>query len=80
MRSKARLDLLDTVSSPLLLSGLLLSLAVSESCFWLALSGFALLTAVYALKGVHLVRARRRPTASSGRHALTTGRGMLHRN
>lgn len=62
VRSKARLDLLDTISSLLLLSGLLLSLAVSESWFWLTLSGFALMTAVYAVKGVHLLRARRRPT------------------
>ncbi|MFF8279926.1 hypothetical protein [Streptomyces lateritius] len=63
VRSKARLDLLDTVGSMLLLSGLLLGLVVAESWFWLTPAGFALVTAVYAVKGVHLLRARRRPTA-----------------
>ncbi|MCT4356285.1 hypothetical protein M5362_24450 [Streptomyces sp. Je 1-79] len=62
VRSKARLDLLDTVGSMLFLIGLLLSLVVAESWFWLSLAGFALVTAVYAVKGVHLLRARRRPT------------------
>lgn len=62
VRFKARLDLLDAGSSLLLFGGLLLSLVVAESWFWLSLVGFALLTVVYAVKGVHLLRARRRPT------------------
>ncbi|MER5893308.1 hypothetical protein [Streptomyces sp. NPDC001876] len=63
VRSKARLDLLETVGSLLLFGGLLLSLLVAESWFWLTLVGFALMAVVYAVKGVHLLRARRRPTA-----------------
>ncbi|WP_236067499.1 hypothetical protein [Streptomyces brasiliscabiei] len=63
MRFAARLDLLDVVSSTLLFGGLLLSFAVAESWFWLTLVGFALMTAVYAVKGAHWLRARRRPTA-----------------
>lgn len=59
VRSKARLDLLDTVGSLLLFGGLLLSLAVAESWFWLTLVGFALMTVVYAVKGVHMLRARK---------------------
>ncbi|MFC4471706.1 hypothetical protein ACFPH6_45695 [Streptomyces xiangluensis] len=58
-RSKARLDLLDVIGSLLLFGGLLLSLAVAESWFWLTFVGFALMAAVYAVKGVHWVRARR---------------------
>jgi hypothetical protein len=56
VRSKARLDLLESVGNMLLLSGLTLGLVVAESWFWLTM------TAVYAVKGVHLLRARRRPT------------------
>ncbi|ULR53991.1 hypothetical protein [Streptomyces deccanensis] len=63
MRFEARLDLLDVVSSALLLGGLLLSLAVAEFWFWLTIAGFALMAAVYAVKGVYRLRARRRPTA-----------------
>ncbi|MFF0110837.1 hypothetical protein [Streptomyces hirsutus] len=62
-RFEARLDLLDVVASLLLFGGLLLSLAVAESWFWLTFVGFALMAAVYALKGVHRLRVRRRPTA-----------------
>ncbi|WP_225801888.1 hypothetical protein [Streptomyces sp. NK15101] len=62
VRSKARLDLLDTVGGMLFLSGLLLSLVVAESWFWLSLAGFVLVAAVHAVKGVHLLRARRHPT------------------
>ncbi|MFH8804614.1 hypothetical protein ACH4F6_34505 [Streptomyces sp. NPDC017936] len=61
-RVKARLDLLDVVGSLLLFGGLLLSLVVAEAWFWLTFAGFALMAAVYAVKGVHLLRARR-PTA-----------------
>ncbi|MFJ9825212.1 hypothetical protein ACIRSU_12665 [Streptomyces sp. NPDC101160] len=63
VRSKARLDLLETVGTLLLLSGLLLSVFVAEPLIWLAPVGFAFLTAAYAVKGVHRLRARRRPTA-----------------
>ncbi|MFC9285798.1 hypothetical protein [Streptomyces sp. NPDC057052] len=63
VRFRARLDLLEGVGGLLLLGGLPLSLVVAESWFWSAFAGFALMTAVYAVKGVHLLRARRRPTA-----------------
>lgn len=62
-RFKARLDLVDAVGSLLLFAGLLLTLVVAESWFWIAVPGFVLMTAVYAVKGVHRLRARRRPTA-----------------
>ncbi|WP_437019482.1 hypothetical protein [Streptomyces sp. enrichment culture] len=61
VRSEARLDLLDVVGSLLLFGGLLLSLAVAESWFRLALAGFALMAAVYAVKAVRWLRARRCP-------------------
>lgn len=63
LRFKARLDLLEVVGSLLLFGGMLLSFMVGESWFWLGLAGFPLLTAVYAVKGVHWLRARRHPTA-----------------
>ncbi|MEU8936255.1 hypothetical protein AB0D30_41020 [Streptomyces sp. NPDC048409] len=62
-RAKARLDLLETIAGLLLFSGLILSLKVSGSWYWLAFSGFALSGASYAVKGIQLLRARRRPTA-----------------
>ncbi|MFI1286457.1 hypothetical protein ACH4U5_37840 [Streptomyces sp. NPDC020858] len=63
VRSKARLELLDTVAALLLIGGLLLSLTVAESWFWLAAIGFALMTAVYVVKGVRRLRARRSPAS-----------------
>ncbi|MCT9003539.1 hypothetical protein [Streptomyces rhizosphaerihabitans] len=62
MRFKARLDLLDVIGSLLLFGGLLLGLVVAESWFWLTFAGFALMTAVYVVKGAYWLRARR-PTA-----------------
>ncbi|MFG2949700.1 hypothetical protein [Streptomyces adustus] len=62
-RFKARLDLLDAGGCLLLFAGVLLSSVVAESWYWLALAGFALTSAGYAVKGVRLLRARRRPTA-----------------
>lgn len=62
-RSKARLDLLEIVGSLLSFSGLLLGSVVTGFWYWLALAGFAIMTPVYALKGVHWLRARRRSTA-----------------
>ncbi|MFD9787549.1 hypothetical protein [[Kitasatospora] papulosa] len=62
-RAKARLDLLDSIGTILFLGGAYLSLEASESWFWLALAGLALGGADYAVKGVQLLRARRRPTA-----------------
>ncbi|MFI1651359.1 hypothetical protein ACH4XT_31150 [Streptomyces avidinii] len=59
VRSGARLELLDTVAALLLIGGLLLSFTVAESWFWLAAVGFALMTAVYAVRGVRRLRARR---------------------
>ncbi len=60
---EARLDLLDAVASLMLLGGMVLSLAVAESWFWLTFAGFAAMTAVYAVKGAVRLRARRHPTA-----------------
>jgi hypothetical protein len=62
VRFKARLDLLDAVGSLLLFGGVMLSLMVAASWFWLTFAGFALMAAVYAVKGVNRLRARR-PTA-----------------
>ncbi|MFB8079933.1 hypothetical protein [Streptomyces sp. NPDC056013] len=62
-RSAAPTDLLDIVGALLASGGLLLSLVVAESWFRLAVVGFALIAAAYALKGVRLLRARRRPAA-----------------
>ncbi len=59
VRSEARLELLDVVASLLLMSGLMLNLTESESWFWLAVTGFVLMTAVYAVKGIRWLRARR---------------------
>ncbi|MFJ3979347.1 hypothetical protein [Streptomyces sp. NPDC090021] len=67
LRSRARLEVLDTAGTLLLMGGLLLSLTVAESWFWLAAAGFALITAGYAVKGVHRLRARRRPIPRAGR-------------
>jgi hypothetical protein len=61
-RFQACLDLVDAVGSLLLLGGILLSLAVAESWFWLVLVGFALVTAVYIAKGIHWLHTRRRST------------------
>ncbi|MFF5900937.1 hypothetical protein ACFY8O_34185 [Streptomyces argenteolus] len=61
VRSQVRLDLLDTVGSLLLLGGLALGLAVADSLIWLTFVGFALVAGVYAVKGFHHLRARRRP-------------------
>ncbi|MCX5231194.1 hypothetical protein [Streptomyces sp. NBC_00233] len=65
VRSAARVDLLDLFGNLLAFSGLLLGLAVAESWFRLAFAGFALITATYVIKGVRLLRARRRLTAGS---------------
>jgi hypothetical protein len=63
VRFEARLDLLDVVAFLLLCGGLVLSLAVAESWFWLTCAGFVLMAAVYAVKGVPWLRARQRHTA-----------------
>ncbi|MEU8792662.1 hypothetical protein [Streptomyces sp. NPDC048643] len=62
VRSEARLDLLDAVGSLLAFGGFGLTLVASVSWFWLGLFGFVLMTAGYVVKGVRLLRARRRPT------------------
>ncbi|MDQ0840330.1 hypothetical protein [Streptomyces sp. V1I6] len=54
---------MDGVGSLLLFGGLLLTLMVAESWFWLAFVGFVVMAAVYALEGVHWLRARHRPPA-----------------
>ncbi|MFJ8870426.1 hypothetical protein ACIRD6_32330 [Streptomyces sp. NPDC102473] len=63
VRAKARFDLVDSIGTILFLCGAYLSVEASESWLWLALAGFAIMGAGYAVKGVHLLRARRRPTA-----------------
>lgn len=62
-RTKARLDLLDSVANLLLLTGLLLTMTAGDSWFWLALTGLALLPLAWAAKGLRLLRARRRTPA-----------------
>ncbi|MEU5287047.1 hypothetical protein N7925_27100 [Streptomyces sp. CA-278952] len=63
VRSMARLELLDAVSTLMFMTGLVLSLAVAASWVWLLLAGFVLMIAVYAVKGLALLRARRRTVA-----------------
>ncbi|MFG2473938.1 hypothetical protein [Streptomyces fagopyri] len=63
VRFNARLDLLDAVGSLMLFGGALLSSVVAESWLWLAVTGFALMSAGYTVKGVRWLRARHRPTA-----------------
>ncbi|MFE9045256.1 hypothetical protein ACFY9F_32575 [Streptomyces sp. NPDC012421] len=60
LRSKARIDLLETAGSLVALTGFLLAVVMAE--FWsvLALVGFALMSAAYAIKGLRLLRVRRR--------------------
>ncbi|MFF3848634.1 hypothetical protein [Streptomyces sp. NPDC002328] len=62
-RSKARFDLVETIGALLLFSGGLLSAVVAESWLWISVFGFVIMAVGYAVKGVHLLRARRRPTA-----------------
>ncbi|MFJ9743317.1 hypothetical protein [Streptomyces sp. NPDC101166] len=62
LRSEALLDLLDTFAGLLLFGGMMLSLTVADSFFWLGLVGFAMMTVVYAMKGVRYLQARRRPS------------------
>ncbi|MGV9339617.1 hypothetical protein [Streptomyces sp. NPDC003688] len=66
-RSRARLDLLDTLGNLLALGGLFLGTAVAASWFWLGLVGFALMTTAYAVKGVRRLRARRAADQAAGR-------------
>ncbi|MEU3077653.1 hypothetical protein [Streptomyces laurentii] len=65
VRSQARFDLLEAVGGLLLLGGLSLSLLVAGAWFGLTLAGIVLLAAVYAVKGVRLLRARRRSASRS---------------
>ncbi|MER7519374.1 hypothetical protein [Streptomyces sp. NPDC126499] len=66
VRAKARLDLLETVGSLLMFGGLMLSLGVAESFFWIIPVGFALSVGVHAVKGVRLIRARRSRVPQEG--------------
>ncbi|WP_282694302.1 hypothetical protein [Streptomyces sp. CC208A] len=59
-RSEARFDLLETAGSLLLFGGMLLTLTVAEFWLWLVLVGWLLMTAVYATRGFHWLRTRRR--------------------
>ncbi|WP_405427672.1 hypothetical protein [Streptomyces erythrochromogenes] len=63
LRARARLELLETAATLLLMGGLLLSLTAAESWLWLAATCFALLTTSYAVKGVRRLRARRGTTS-----------------
>ncbi|MFE0646074.1 hypothetical protein ACFW2Y_31400 [Streptomyces sp. NPDC058877] len=58
-RTRGRLDLLETIGSLLLISGVLLSLTVAEPLFWLAPAGLLLLVVCYAVKCAHWLRDRR---------------------
>ncbi|MFD3943134.1 hypothetical protein [Streptomyces sp. NPDC058579] len=62
VRSKARLDLVESVGNLLLFGGMMLALLVADRWLWLGLAGIVLMGAVFAVKGLHLLRARRRPT------------------
>ncbi|MFD8914323.1 hypothetical protein [Streptomyces sp. NPDC059575] len=66
-RSRARLDLLDTLGNLLALGGLFLGIAVAASWFWLAPVGFVLMSTAYAVKGVHRLRARRAADQAASR-------------
>ncbi|MEU9087170.1 hypothetical protein [Streptomyces sp. NPDC048357] len=63
LRFKARLELLETVATLLFMGGLLLSLTVAKSWFWIATVGFTLMAATYTVKGVRRLRARRSTTS-----------------
>ncbi|WKV76515.1 hypothetical protein AW27_033680 (plasmid) [Streptomyces sp. PCS3-D2] len=63
LRSQARLELLETFGTLILMGGLLLSLTVAESWFWLAATGFALMAADYAVQGIRRLRTRRHMTS-----------------
>ncbi|MFD6293822.1 hypothetical protein ACFWFU_03190 [Streptomyces sp. NPDC060235] len=63
VRSEARLDLLDAVGALLLFGGFVLGRVVAAAWLWLSVVGFMLITAGYVVKGVRLLRARRRPAA-----------------
>ncbi|MEU4268588.1 hypothetical protein [Streptomyces sp. NPDC026092] len=62
-RTGARLDLLDTVGGMVLFAGVMLALLVGDRWFWLTLVGAAVIGVGYAVKGVLLLRSRRRPAA-----------------
>ncbi|MFE5941991.1 hypothetical protein [Streptomyces sp. NPDC056480] len=64
VRSSARWDLVDAVGNLLAFGALMLSLVVADSWFRLALAGFAIIAATYAIKGVRHLRARRLTTGS----------------
>ncbi|MFF5638180.1 hypothetical protein [Streptomyces sp. NPDC012825] len=59
VRSKGRLDLLETIGCLLLFGGVLLSLAIAESWVWLTLIGFVLMAATYVAKGIRRLRIHR---------------------
>ncbi|MFE5720604.1 hypothetical protein [Streptomyces erythrochromogenes] len=63
LRARARLELLETVGTLLFMGGLLLSLTVAESWFWIAAVGFTFMAAVYAVKGIRRLRASRSTTS-----------------
>ncbi|MFD8666598.1 hypothetical protein OG728_39540 (plasmid) [Streptomyces microflavus] len=63
VRAKARLELLEWIGLIFILGGAFLSFEASESWIWLVLAGIALQACAYAVKGVHRLRARRRPPA-----------------
>ncbi|MGY5061175.1 hypothetical protein ACWDFR_45330 [Streptomyces sp. 900105755] len=63
VRTKARFDLTETIGSVMFFCGALLYQGVSHSWFWLSFAGFVVMGAGYAVKGLRLIRGRRRPTA-----------------
>ncbi|MFG2434612.1 hypothetical protein [Streptomyces sp. NPDC048508] len=62
VRSKARLDLLDTVGALLFFVGFALGRLVASSWLWFCVAGFLISTTGYMVKGMRLRRARGRAT------------------
>ncbi|MFF1516036.1 hypothetical protein [Streptomyces sp. NPDC058305] len=62
VRSKACLELLDAAGALLFFGGFVLGQVLGASWLWLSVGGFVLMTAGYVVKGVRMLRIRRRPT------------------
>ncbi|MGW4439957.1 hypothetical protein ACWELO_30095 [Streptomyces sp. NPDC004596] len=63
MRTKALFDLTETIGSIMFFCGALLYQRVPHSRFWLGFADFVVMGAGYSVKGLPLIRGRRRPTA-----------------
>ncbi|MFH9799549.1 hypothetical protein [Streptomyces virginiae] len=65
LRSRARLEVLETVGTLVLMGGLVLSLTVAEAWFWIAATGVAIMVCVYAVKSARRLRTRRSTASCS---------------